>query len=130
MRIFIFPLERSGGRIFNTNQNYPPYFSKIYVLSFYPRIFSTIFFAHQVSSTIDAWQIFKSSYDETIKNLFISSHSLTDFSHKLQRYRFEIFIYHLKNCFKFFVLSLKKLKWFPNYNVTRDVVLFFIRLHV
>ena len=45
-------------------------------LSFSPRIFSMLFFAYQVSSTIDACHIFKSSYDETINKLLVSSYEL------------------------------------------------------
>ena len=41
----------------STNQNFPHIFLNFVFLSFSPRIFSTIF-AYQVSSTIDAWQIF------------------------------------------------------------------------
>jgi len=53
----------------------PPIFFSI--LCFYHFLLGFLvcfFFAYQVSSTIDAWHIFKSSYDETINKLLVSSY--------------------------------------------------------
>ena len=58
------------------NQNYPPYFSQFYVFIIFSQDFQYAFFAYQVSSTIDACHIFKSSYDETINKLLVSSYEL------------------------------------------------------
>ena len=55
----------------------PNIFLNFMFLSFSPWIFSMLFFfAYQVSSTIDAWHIFKSSYNETNNFLIVSSYEL------------------------------------------------------
>ena len=54
----------------------PHIFLNFMFISFSPRIYSLLFFAYQVSPTIDAWHIFKSSYDETINKLLVSSYEL------------------------------------------------------
>ena len=55
----------------------PPYFSQFYVFIIFSQDFQyAFFFAYKVSSRIDAWHIFKSSYDETIKKLLVSSYEL------------------------------------------------------
>ena len=58
------------------DQNYPPYFPNFFVFIFFPRVFIMFFFVYLVSSTLKAWQIFKSSYYETIKKILVSSNEL------------------------------------------------------
>ena len=63
--------------VLNGQPDPPPYiFLNFMFLLFYARIFSMIFFAFLVSSKVNVWHIFKSSYNEVIKKLLISSHEL------------------------------------------------------